>query len=686
MEHELLNLLFVAIGVLGVAVASSLTVGLLRLPYTVGMVIVGILIAIAHVHIGSLTPHDVELTPEVILYIILPILIFDAALNIDVKALRRNLLIIIILAVFGLLLSAFVTGIMVAGATPLTIGAALVFGALISATDPVAVIGLFNEIGAPRQLVTIVDGESIFNDATAIVLFTIFMTAIESGVTSVGPLVANGVGGFFVVLLGGLATGAVIGSVGSLVMRIRKGDLILQITMSLIIAYLAFAIADLLDVSGVMSVLSAGIATRILTDGVIKQENNDYIEIFWNYFTFLANSFVFLLLGITEADAFTSAEALLPNLRYLAVAVLAVSVARVGVVYLLVPLVNRFTAKEKVSLAYRHILFWGGLRGAVPVALVLAIPRDFAGRELIVQMTFAYILFTLFIQGTSMKWLMNRLGIKTEKSYFDYHPGEDFTLDMPSQDLAFLVLSQIVTTLENEGFYTVEHEYNGSESAFLMRLKGRYILAERREAAIRITTESGDLAYGKQLLYETLVELDKSVSSLGEVVHPQKMRCLVGAAEKDDSNASLLLRYLDRDAVIIGLKSSSKSDVIRELLDHAVKQKRVQDAEAVYTALLEREKRMSTGLENGVAIPHARINAVDRIVLVLGVKPDGIDFSALDGKPSRIFFMIISPSSASVPHIKLLAEISRLMADSNLRDALLNSPDAATLIDALRRK
>ena len=686
MEYELLNLMFVIIGVLAVAVVSSLTVGLLRIPYTVGMVLVGLVIAVVHVHIGAFTTSDFELTPDLILYVILPILIFDAALNIDVKALRRNLPMIIILAVFGLLLSAFVTGAMVAHWTPLSVGAALVFGALISATDPVAVIGLFNEIGAPRQLVTIVDGESIFNDATAIVLFTILMASIESGCSQVGQLVVSGIGGFFVVLAGGLITGALIGTVGSLVMRIRRDDLILQITMSLITAYMAFALADIAHVSGVMSVLAAGIATRVLTDGVIRQDNNDYIENFWNYFTFLANSFVFLLLGVTEADAFTSAGSLFSNLRSIAVAIFAVSVARVGVVYLLVPLFNRFTAKEKVSLPYRHILFWGGLRGAVPVALVLAIPRSFEGRELIVQMTFAYILFTLFVQGTSMKWLMNKLGIKTEKSYFDYHSGDNFSLKLPSRDLAFLVLSQIVSTLEKEGFYTVEEEEDGEESSHLMRYKGRYVLVERDNLFVKITTEKGDLAYGTQLLHETLVDLDKSVASLDKVVNPKKMQALVGAIGGDNSRSGILLRYLDKDRIIVGLKNGTKDEVIRELLEPAVAQGLVKDSDAVFEALLERERRMSTGLENGVAIPHARINAVDEMVLVLGVKAEGIDFGSMDAKASRIFFLIISPSSASVPHIKLLAEISRLMSDASLRESMLEAETPLDMIELLSRK
>ncbi len=687
MEHELMLYVFLVMGFLSIATAASLLFNLIKFPYTIGLVVIGLIVGLANLKLGVFSISSFELTPDIILFIILPILIFDAAINIDVKALRRNLVLIIVLAVFGLLISAIITGGIVAEFTPLAIGAALVFGALISATDPVAVIGLFNEIGAPKQLVTIVDGESIFNDATAIVLFTILISAISSGVQSGRSLLGSAVISFFVVLLGGLATGAITGFIGSMIMRVKKNNLTLQITLSLIVAYLSFAIADVLNVSGVMSTLAAGIVMRILIDGAIKQENNHYMENFWDYFTFIANSFVFLLLGLTEAHNFTSLKLLIPNLKYMIIAIVAVTVARMCVVYFLVPLYNKLNKKDKVSLSYQHIIFWGGLRGAVPIALVLAIPHTFEGRDLIVHLTLAYILFTLLFQGTTMQWLMSKLNIKSDKSYFDYHKGVGFNLTLPSYNLAELVVSQLVMTMEKEGFYAVENEEGVAFVSHLMRYKGKYMLVELNSDKIIITTEPDDITYGKQLIYETLLDLDNSVSSIREVVEPKKMQEIVKEVSSDNKNTtSVITKHLDKNLIITNLRENKKEGVIKELLSSAASKGYIRSYNEVLDAVLSREKSMSTGFEYGVAVPHARTNTVEKIVLIVGIKKDGVDFDSIDGNPSTLFFMIISPEGEAGPHIQLLAEISKLAKNRTKCSGLLNASTPEEVIAIIKKR
>ncbi|MDA3875075.1 MAG: cation:proton antiporter, partial [Kiritimatiellae bacterium] len=298
MDHELALNIFLIVGFLAVAVSSSVVLKKIHFPFTIGLVVIGYGVGILALKLNYVPLVNINLTPEIILYLILPTLIYDAAINMDIKALRKNILPILLLAVVGLLLSAGLIGGTLNHTTHMGIGAALLFGALISATDPVAVIALFSEIGAPRRLVTLVDGESIFNDATAIVLFTIVLATINSGVSTLDVLFLDSVVRFLLVMVGGLLTGTVVGVLGGMVVRAQKDNGILHITISLMMAYISFIAADQLHVSGVMSTMAAGIVVSLLTDNVIKHEDHHFLVNFWEFFSLVANSFVFILLGL----------------------------------------------------------------------------------------------------------------------------------------------------------------------------------------------------------------------------------------------------------------------------------------------------------------------------------------------------------------------------------------------------
>jgi len=685
-EHGFALTIFLIIGFLTVAVASSVMLKKLHFPYTIGLVIIGAVFGIIAKEVNYTLLTDINLTPEIILYLILPTLIFDASINMDLKALRRNIAPILILAVFGLIISALITGGLINTFTGLSIGAALLFGALISATDPVAVIALFGEIGAPRRLTTLVDGESIFNDATAIVLFTIIFAAIDSGVNTVGALVFDSLISFFVVLLGGLLIGAAVGALGGLFVRLQKDNALLQITVSLIMAYISFITADLLHVSGVMSTLAAGIVLSLLSNDVLKHENHYFMENFWNYFSFVANSFVFLLLGLTEAHSYERAGDFVQSLLLMLIAIPVVTFARAVVIYLLIPLYNLFAKGNRISFAYQTILFWGGLRGAVPVALVLAIPVDFPGRNTIIHITLGYILFTLLVQGTTIKGLMRKLKIEPEKSYFDYHPGISYSLTFPTVNLLELVNSRLRTSFKNEGFFVSEHISDGGKS-YLLNRGQKYLALDTGNTDLKITAaDEQDLAYGRQALYETLLDLDTSVSSLQDLVKSPELNKIV-TEETTDAKASFnLSKYLKKELIRVDLKSSSKESVIEELVDIAVNAGYITDKDMVFQAVLEREASMSTGFENGIAIPHAKCNASESIILVIGIKKDGVDFESLDEKPTKIFFLIISPKAQVGPHIQLLAGIGQKMNHAQIRERLTDAESPDEIIDILKQK
>jgi fructose-specific phosphotransferase system IIA component len=282
---------------------------------------------------------------------------------------------------------------------------------------------------------------------------------------------------------------------------------------------------------------------------------------------------------------------------------------------------------------------------------------------------------------------MNKLGIKSDKSYFDYHKGEEYNIDLPSYNLASLVITQLIATMEKEGFYIVEHEKENNASSYLMRYKGRYMLVSLNTSKISITTELNDLTYGKQLIYETLLDLDHSVSSIREVVEPSKMRDIVKEVSNDNKQTAITItKHLNKNLITTNLKSTTKENIIKELLSIAANQGYIKLYDEVLDSILAREKSMSTGFENGIAIPHTRSNTIEKIILIIGIKKDGIDFDSIDGKPTTIFFMIISPVAEAEPHIQLLAEISKLSRDKEKINDILNASSARSIISIIKRR
>lgn len=351
-----------------------------------------------------------RLSEEVILFIFVPPLIFESALNMDSRLLLRNLAPVLTLAAPGLLISTAIVGIILAWLTPLSLPQALLFGSLISATDPVAVIALFKELGVPKQLAILVEGESLFNDATAIVTFNIIFGTIAAGAVG-ADAIQKGASNFLVSFTGGILAGAVFGYLMRLAMNLAKNDTLIVSTITTITAYGAFLIADeVLHVSPVMSVVSAGLVVGWYKSNRLEPEVRKYVSEFWEYSAFLANSLIFLLVGIT-ASSFRFFEQLSQTqslLTTLGITIVTVLVARAVVVFTLIPIVNLFR-EFKISFSYQLVSYWGGLRGAVCLALALSIEPDFPNRDLIIILTLGIALFTLLIPGTTVGNLIKNL-------------------------------------------------------------------------------------------------------------------------------------------------------------------------------------------------------------------------------------------------------------------------------------
>ncbi|SIP96617.1 cation:proton antiporter domain-containing protein [Marinobacterium stanieri] len=375
------------------------------LPFTVLLVLTGIGISLASGPFPVLEKVEdaLHISPDLILFVFLPALIFESSYNLDARQLRRNSVQVLALAIPGLLLSTGLIGVIVWQALDIELVAALLIGAILSATDPVAVIALFRQIGAPGRLSTLIEGESLFNDATALVLSKILLAVLATGVFSSQTL-GTSIIDFFVLFAGGLLFGVVVGYLSGELIGWLDSDPIVEIGLTIVLAYLAFLIAEeVLHVSGIMATLGAGLTLGTWGRLRIASPARDYLEQFWEVLAFAANAMLFLLLGM---------QVNLPELAsawdLLLWVILAMLVSRALVIFGLLPLFDRLPGVEPVGRGYRFIMFWGGLRGAIALAIVLSLP-DYPFKDLFIALVTGAVLFTLLVQGLTIKPAMRAL-------------------------------------------------------------------------------------------------------------------------------------------------------------------------------------------------------------------------------------------------------------------------------------
>ena len=388
---DLVELEFLVLGALLIVSFVGVAVRRFRVPSTVVLVLVGIALSFR-------TSQPIELTSDIILFFFLPPLLFEAAFHLDLRQLQRDTPTIALLAIVGVLLSTLVVGGIVSIGTGLPLGVALVFGSLIAATDPVSVVAIFRKLGAPKRLEVLLEGESLFNDGTAIVLFGLALEALLIGEFNF----IDGILGFILVSGGGIVVGLGLGWVVSRMIAMVDDHLI-ETTLTTVLAFGAYLVAEQLHLSGVLAVVAAGLVTGSIGEKGMSPTTRIVVFNFWEYVTFLVNSAVFLMIGLQiEVSALWESRVL--GLW----AILAVLVARAIGIYGLTSIGRSIPSK------WRHVLFWGGLRGAIALALALSLPTAMGEhRDTLTLMTFSVVLFTLLFQGISMEALLRRLGLIT---------------------------------------------------------------------------------------------------------------------------------------------------------------------------------------------------------------------------------------------------------------------------------
>jgi CPA1 family monovalent cation:H+ antiporter len=368
----------------------------LRFPYTVGLLVTGLILASLGV------APETHLSKDLIFTALLPPLIFEAAFQIPWSKLKPDLFLVTTLATGGVFLAGLVTTLALVYLGGQSWQTAIIIGVILSATDPVSVLALLKEAALPARIHRLIESESLFNDGTAAVLFTL-APIIIAGSASAGQVV----GATALAIAGGVGIGAAIGFLSLLLSR-RTEDHLVEITVTVVAAYASFLVAEEIHVSGVLSTLTAGmILGNLGHHGAISEAGRETAHSFWEFAGFISNSLIFLLIGI---DVFFWRQGVVAQLALWTIA--ASLLGRACAVYLGCLPFRR--SKLAVPRKVQHLLVWGGLRGALALALVLGLPETTPDKTLITSTVFYAVAFSIVVQGLTVGKLIRNIAAEAQ--------------------------------------------------------------------------------------------------------------------------------------------------------------------------------------------------------------------------------------------------------------------------------
>lgn len=405
MEHEANAMADLVTGIvlllLIAAVTTMISKRVDKLPLTILLVFVGIAISSFGAGVPGLEIlTDFRLTPELVLFVFIPTLIFESAFNLDARQVSSNIWPILTLAVPGLLISTGIIGFIFSTFTGFDLMVALLLGAILSATDPVAVIAIFKQLGVPERLTILVEGESLFNDATSLVLASIITSLVLAGGFT-GSVLIDGTGEFLFVFAGGVAVGWVLAMAAGYTLGRIESDPAIEITLTTILAYFSFIIAEhAFHVSGIMAVVAAGLTIGSWGKSKISPSISEFMEHFWEYLAFIANALIFLMVGL-QMDLVVLWE----SIDLIGLVVVAMLISRGIVIFGVVPLLGKLPGAEPIGMPFQTVMYWGGLRGAIALAIVLSLP-EFDYKDTLISLVMGAVLFTLVVQGLTIERLV----------------------------------------------------------------------------------------------------------------------------------------------------------------------------------------------------------------------------------------------------------------------------------------
>lgn len=492
-------------------------------PYTVILLIFGLVTQYASRHIGIET--HLSLGPDFIFYILLPLLLFDSAMRMSFHQFKLHFKTLTFVTTFGLLISMFVVGALTAIFVGIPFKIALLFGAIISATDPIAVVSIFKSLRAPKRLALLAEGESMFNDATAVIAFRT-LSASVAGATALGSveLILN-FGSFIYVFAGSIVVGAAFGYVATKIIKSVVDDHIIETTITVALALGVFIITEhFLHLSGVIATVMAGIVLGNIGRTSISRGVVHFIDNLWEYVGFLSVSLVFFFSTYSLDISFFFHKPM-----HLLLVVLGTLIARAVSVYISFAITNKtpfFKREPNVPTSWQHVLNWGGLRGVIPLVLVYSLPDDFIYKNDFVNFTMATFLFTLFVNGTTIKKVLIMLGvnipkkeqeiIKEEERLFEIEESRHRLEEVELGDVSRRAKKRIEKSLEME---EVRHKEILSEittpTEFLRSL--RYEALEIERDKLNNLFEDGLIDESVYFAFETQLDLQFDALEFPEV-------------------------------------------------------------------------------------------------------------------------------------------------------------------------
>ncbi len=482
-----------------------------KIPYTIALVLTGLVVG----YFGLLP--GLHLEPQILFAIFLPPLLFEAGINIHFRSLQRQWEIIGILAIFGTFISTILVGYGMHYFLGLPLIAALLFGAVISPTDPISVLSLFKRLGVSERLSIVVEAESLFNDGIAVVLFGVIQSVLISGVFSLSQSIFS----FFVTVCGGAIVGLLVGSVASRVTK-EFDDHLLEITLTTVAAYGSYLAAESVHVSGVIAVVAASLVVGNygLPQGMTPASRMAVLS-FWEYAAFAVNSMVFLLVGL-EITVMPLAD----SLRSVFVATVVVLVARALSVYSLSALLS--VAGKIIPKSWRHIMVWSGLRGALSMAMVLGINSAVPERDIFIPVIFGVVLFSLVGQGLTIEPLVDKLRLSREKGDLETYQsllGENMSLLIAAEELDRNVrlgaISQAVRDQMVEQFVLKQRAIQ--QSIDKLRLSDENIAVDEMEKAERIVLVAQKMAF-HNAARNGIMEWNVAAKLISKLEQEQEMR------------------------------------------------------------------------------------------------------------------------------------------------------------------
>ena len=435
----------------------------LRLPYTVSLVLVGIAFAAARDRFFPGFDPGLHLTPQLLFTVLLPALVYEAAFHLELRHFLATWRSVLLLAVPGVVVGTALTfGLSLAGLRGLGLDldwrVLLLAATVLAATDPVGVLALLRELGAPRRLATIMEGESLLNDGIAIVAFGVVMVALGLDPEH-HAITAGWIAGFLAwEVLGAVLIGGGLG-LGLSWLTSRIDDHLIEITLTTISAFGSFLLAEQAHASGIIACLVAGVLSgNVGATYGMSASTRVAVTSFWEYAAFVANSIIFLLVGLE-----TSPRRLVQVAGIAFVVWIAMLVARAAFISVSLPLMERVRFATRKGLV--AILTWGGLRGGVAMVLALSVPRSWPHRQLLVDVVFGAVLLTILVEAPTMPLLLRLLGVGR---------------DPRAREAAILLRTRLRALAEAERYLERQHEAGAVLPEVYRKLRAE-LVRRRRE-------------------------------------------------------------------------------------------------------------------------------------------------------------------------------------------------------------